>query len=293
MTVSSKVASRKKGARKQAEPKKREPEKAAPAKATPVKAAPEKAARKKVAPKQAARSTPAAPPPFAGFPKDFLAFFREIAKNNDREWFAANKERFRSSVQVPMLSFIAAMDLPLGRVADCFVADVRTQGGSMFRIYNDMRFHDAKPYKEHAACQFRHVAGKDAHAPGFYVQFEPDEVFYGGGIWRPPAAELRAIREAIAADPERWTTITRSSTFKRRFGPVEGDSLKRPPQGFDPEHPLIEDLKKVSFFVGQVVEPEAILSKGFVSEVSRSFTALAPFMEFLTEALGLPFHHDD
>src|SRR5205085_9821768 len=109
-----------------------------------------------------AAKPPAAPPPFAGFPKDFLAFFRELAKNNDREWFAANKHRYVGSIQAPLRSFVVAMDLPLGRFADCFVADTR----SIFRIYNDMRFHDAKPYKEHAACQFRHEAGKDAHAPG-------------------------------------------------------------------------------------------------------------------------------
>ncbi|MFN2425825.1 MAG: DUF2461 domain-containing protein [Candidatus Binatia bacterium] len=243
--------------------------------------------------KAAAKRIAAVPPPFSGFPKDFLAFFREVAKNNNREWFAANKERFHSSVQMPTLSFIAAMDLPLGRIADCFVADARSQGGSMFRIYNDMRFHDAKPYKEHAACQFRHGAGKDAHAPGFYVHFEPKEVFFGGGIWRPPAPQLRAVREAIAADPERWTKITRSPAFKRRFGAVEGDSLQRAPMGFDPDHPRIDDIKRLSFFAVETVKADAIQSKDFVKDVAKSFAALAPFMEFLTEALGLPFHHDD
>ncbi len=234
------------------------------------------------------------PAPFTGFPKDFLVFFREIAKNNDREWFAANKERYQTSVQAPMLSFIAAMDLPLGRVADCFVADARPQGGSMFRIYRDTRFsRDKTPYKDFAACQFRHMAGKDAHAPGFYLQIEPKEVFFGGGIWRPPGPELRAIREAIEADPERWKKITRSAAFRRRFGGVEGDALKRPPQGFDPEHPLIDDLKRTSFFAVETVKPTAILSKDFARDVARSFEALAPFMEFLTEAVGFPFHHDD
>lgn len=230
--------------------------------------------------------------PFEGFPKDFLAFFRELAKNNDREWFAANKERFHKSVQAPTLSFIAAMDLPLGRFADCFVCEAKTSGGSMFRIYNDMRFHDAKPYKEHAACQFRHVAGKDAHAPGFYVHFEPKEVFFGGGLWRPPSAELRKVREAIEADPERWTKITRSAAFKRRFGGVAGDSLKRAPLGFDPEHPLIEDIRRISFFAIEEVKADAVLSKDFARQVAKSFEALSPFMEFLTGAVGLPYHND-
>jgi uncharacterized protein (TIGR02453 family) len=231
----------------------------------------------------------AEPTPFAGFPKDFHKFFREIASNNDREWFAANKQRYLASVMEPLRSFVSAMDLPLGRFADCFVADTKT---SIFRIYNDMRFHDAKPYKEHAACQFRHEAGKDAHAPGFYVQFEPREVFFGGGIWRPPSPQLRAVREAIAADPVSWKKITRSAAFRRRFGGVEGDSLTRVPAGFDPDHELAEELKRTSFFAVEQVRASDIHSKDFVRVVAKSFEALAPFMEFLTRAVGLPFHHD-
>ncbi|HYC56822.1 MAG TPA: DUF2461 domain-containing protein [Candidatus Binatia bacterium] len=231
---------------------------------------------------------------FEGFPSDFLKFFRELKKNNRREWFNENKERYRTSVQVPTLSFISAMDIPLGRIADCFVADARPMGGSMFRIYRDTRFsNDKTPYKDHAACQFRHMAGKDAHAPGFYVHLAPDEVFYGGGIWRPPSPVLQQIRARIQDDPEGWKKITRSPAFRRRFGGVEGDSLKRAPVGIDPLHPLIEDLKRTSFFAIESVPPRAIHSKTFVKEVTRSFEALAPFMQFLTEAVKLPFRIDD
>jgi len=231
---------------------------------------------------------------FEGFPADFLGFFRDLVRHNDREWFAANKDRYLASVQRPTLAFIAAMDLPLGRIADCFVADARPVGGSMFRIYRDTRFaHDKTPYKEHAACHFRHVAGKDAHAPGFYVHLDPNEIFFGGGIWRPPGPILQQIREAIVADPQRWQSATRSAGFRRRFGAIAGDSLKRPPKGFDPDHPLLEDLKRTSYFAVQKAEPEAIASARFVGEVARAFEAMAPFMEFLTDALSLPFHLDD
>ncbi len=259
--------------------------KKATAKAAPVKV---KATKANSA---AAHQAPAA---FAGFPPDFLGFFRDLAKHNDREWFAANKARYLASVQQPTLAFIAAMDIPLGRIADCFIADARPSGGSMFRIYRDTRFgHDKTPYKEHAACQFRHVAGKDAHAPGFYVHLEPKEIFFGGGIWRPPGPVLQQIREAIVADPERWRSATRSAGFRRRFDTIAGDSLKRPPKGFDPDDPLVEDLKRTSYFAVQKVEPSKIGGPGFVGEVSRAFQAMAPFMEFLTDALSLPFHLDD
>src|SRR5438270_1873354 len=128
---------------------------------------------------------------FHGFPKDFFAFFRELKANNERAWFEANKLRFRESVQVPMSEFIAAMAPHLAKVSKQFVADPRPNGGSMFRIYRDVRFaRDKRPYKEHAACQFRHRFGRDVHAPGFYVHIAPDEVFFGGGLWMPGADSL-------------------------------------------------------------------------------------------------------
>jgi uncharacterized protein (DUF2461 family) len=73
---------------------------------------------------------------------------------------------------------------------------------------------------------------------------------------------------------------------------VEGESLKRPPAGFDPEHPLIEDLKRKSFFATQEVEPELATSPRFVGEVEKAFVALVPMMRLLTEALGLSFELD-
>ncbi len=231
---------------------------------------------------------------FGGFPEDFLAFLRELAANNNRDWFQDNKQRYKDNVQAPMLAFIEAMGGRLARVSDCFVADPRANGGSMFRIYRDVRFSkDKSPYKEHAACQFRHMAGKDAHAPGFYVHIEPQEVFFGGGVWRPPGPMLRAIRQAIADDPGSWKKITRCAGFKRRFGEVRGDTLKRPPQGFDSAHPFIEDLKRKSFFAMQRVDPDLVTTPAFIKEVDRSFVALAPFMEFLTLAVGQSFDLDD
>src|SRR3954469_12059778 len=142
---------------------------------------------------------------FTGFPKDFFAFFRELKANNDRAWFEANKPRFKQSVQGPMSEFIAAMAPHLSRISKQFPADPRPNGGSMFRIYRDVRFaRDKRPYKEHAACQFRHRLARDVHAPGFYVHLAPGDVFVGGGLWMPEAHALARVRGAIAARPEAW-----------------------------------------------------------------------------------------
>ena len=231
---------------------------------------------------------------FKGFPSDLFTFLKELKRNNRRDWFEANKSRYKESVVAPMCAFITAMDARLANVSDCFIADSRPHGGSMFRIYRDTRFSkDKSPYKTHAAVHFRHMSGKDAHAPGFYMHFEPGEVFFGGGIWMPDGPVLRQVRDAIANDPAGWKKATRSPAFRKRFGDVQGDSLKRPPQGYPPDHPLIDDLKRKSFFAVQDVKPSLALTPAFTAEVEKAFVALRPMMRFLTEALELSFELDD
>ncbi len=172
---------------------------------------------------------------FEGFPKDFFAFFRDLKAHNERVWFEDNKQRFRDSVQAPMSAFIEAMAPELKKISKHFVADPRPHGGSMFRIYRDVRFaRDKRPYKEHAACHFRHVTAKDAHAPGFYMHFAPDRLLLGGGSWMPPSDALAHIRAAIATKPAAWTKIKQDKAFARTFDAIQGDALSRPPRGIAP-----------------------------------------------------------
>lgn len=226
---------------------------------------------------------------FNGFPKDFFAFFRELKAHNDRPWFEANKRRFRDSVQAPMSSFIAAMAPRLAKISKRFTADPRPNGGSMFRIYRDVRFSkDKRPYKEHAACHFRHSLGKDVHAPGFYMHFAPGEVFFGGGLWMPPPESLAKIRETIAGKSA-WKKVLEDRSFRKHFDGVKGEGLTRPPRGFDPEHPYIEDLKRKSFFAMREADQKLAASPALVGEVADTFAALSPLMKFLCTSLGVPF----
>lgn len=227
---------------------------------------------------------------FPGFPKDLVKFLKDLSKNNKREWFHENKVRYKSSLVAPLCDFIVAMGPRLEKISNCYIADARPSGGSMFRIYRDVRFSkDKRPYKEHAACHFRHEAGKDAHAPGFYLHIEPKDVFIGGGIWMPPNPALDKIRHAIVDKPEQWKKITTSKTFRKYFDQIGGDGLKRPPRGFDKDHPLLEDLKRKSFFAMHKVDVKLLYTPQFITEVERTFKALSPLLEFLTLALELPY----
>ena len=227
---------------------------------------------------------------FDGFPKDFFVFFRELKANNERTWFEANKQRFRDSVQAPMSAFIEAMAPGLAKISKHFSADPRPNGGSMFRIYRDVRFSkDKRPYKEHAACHFRHALGKDVHAPGYYMHFADDEVFFGGGLWMPPPDALAKVREAIAAKSSGWKRVQENAAFRNHFDGVQGDSLTRPPRGFDPDHPFIADIKRKSFYAMRKASPKLATSPALVDEVAGTFAALAPLMKFLCGAVEVPY----
>ncbi len=227
---------------------------------------------------------------FKGLPKDFFQFFKELAKNNERPWFEENKERYKASVVAPMSDFIAAMAPRLAKISKHFVADPRPNGGSMFRIYRDVRFaKDKRPYKEHAACHFRHGGGKDVHAPGFYMHFDPAEVMFGGGMWMPEPDALTKIRQAIASDAKAWRKVVDDKGFKRGFKEVSGDALSRPPRGFDPEHPYIDDIKRKSFFAMHESTVKACQSPALLDEVETTFRSAKPLMKFLCDAVGASY----
>jgi len=227
---------------------------------------------------------------FDGLPADYFRFFKELSANNNREWFEDNKPRFRESVQAPLVAFVEAMAPRLKKVSKHFVADPRLNGGSIFRIYKDVRFsRDKTPYKTHGGVQFRHARGKDAHAPGFYVHMGPGEVFFGGGIWMPPSDVLLKIRSAIRDDGAAWRKATTGAAFRKHFGEMRGDQLTRPPRGFDGEDANIEDIRRKSFFAMEQGTEKLAKSAEFPDAVADAMKEATPLMKFLCKATGAPF----
>ena len=225
----------------------------------------------------------------ASFGPELFTFLEDLRAHNDREWFAANKERYEEHLLGPALAFVEDFAPRLEKISPHFVADARPSGGSLFRIYRDTRFaKDKSPYKTNVGIHFRHERAKDVHAPGYYLHIGPGEVFGGGGIWHPGTEGATRIREAIVAEPARWKRATRSGAFAKRLE-LGGDSLKRVPSWADPEHPFAEDLKRKDYFGWARLSEDDIVAPGFVDEYARICRAAAPLMEFLCDALELPY----
>lgn len=222
------------------------------------------------------------------FKKSTIKYLRDLEKNNNREWFEANKRRYESDVREPALAYIEAMAPRLAKISPAFVASPKKVGGSLMRVYRDVRFSkDKTPYKTNIGIQFRHSAGKDVHAPGFYLHIEPAEVFLGAGIWHPDSSTLQNVRLHMDENRAEWKKISKGLTSKEYA--LQGESLKKPPRGYPAEHPLLEDLKRKDFIAVRNLDLSVITESDFVTQSAKLFAAAKPLVKFICDAGDLEF----
>ncbi len=222
----------------------------------------------------------------ARFTPELYQFLRELAKNNNRGWFLENKERYDRVVRAPCLEFIRTVGPGIQRLSKWLVADDRPNGGSLYRIYRDVRFSkDKSPYKTTVGIHFYHMGagGSSGSAPGFYLHLGPGDNFAGGGLWGPDPAALKRIRAAIAADRSGWK--------KARVVPLtdHGDQLKRVPPGFDPAHPFADDLRHKDFTAGLPLAEAQVVKPGFPKTFLAECARLNGLNRFLARAAGIEY----
>ena len=214
------------------------------------------------------------------FDQRTFTFLKGLARNNNRDWFQTHKDDYEADLKEPFLDFISDAGPQLAKISKHIVADPRPNGGSLFRIYRDVRFSkDKSPYKTHAGAHFR-VGGKGVHGPGYYLHIEPGECFVAGGMWIPDPKALQMIRERIVAKPAEWKKVRGTLDHGE-------DSLKRPPQGFDPDHPMIEDLKRKSFTASKRLTDKQVTGADLMKSFIGACREIAPMMGFLSSAVGV------
>lgn len=219
----------------------------------------------------------------AFFTAELFTFLRQLARHNDRDWFAKNKGRYQQLAVEPAVRFIGAFAPHLAKLSPYFVADPRPTRGSLFRIYRDTRFaNDKRPYKTHVGIHFSHEVGKDAHAPVFYLHLQPGECFVAAGVWHPDNPALLKLRTAIVRQPELWGKL-------RRKLELDGESLMRPPRGFDAAHPFITDIMRKDFIASVALTDEQICAANFMRAFTTACRGMVPLVEFTTKALGLEY----
>jgi uncharacterized protein (TIGR02453 family) len=213
-------------------------------------------------------------------------FLRELAKNNNREWFQANKDRYTDDVLEPSMSFIRAVGPRLEALSPHLVADARPVGGSMMRIYRDVRFSkDKSPYRTAIGIHFMLDSQKsrDESLPGFFFHVAPGDSWAYAGVWRPEPPRLDQIRRAIVDRSSEWKKV------RAAVPDIEGEALKRPPPGYDPAHPWIEDLKRKGFTAGVPLKDAEITGPKFPDRFVARCQSLNPLNQFLARAIHIDY----
>lgn len=220
---------------------------------------------------------------FPGFPPEMLKFLRQLAKNNDREWFQAHKSDYETYVKEPLHELVLALGDDLAKFSPGFQTDPQK---AIYRIYRDIRFsNDKRPYKTHIAASFFPKALQKHAGAGYYFHISPEEIFLGGGVYRPGPKELFAIRKRLTKEAAAYRKLTAASGFKRQFGEVRGETLKRPPKGFSPNDPALDLLLPKQWLVSAQLPVELAESPKLQAEIAKRFETIQPWIDWLNGAV--------
>lgn len=206
---------------------------------------------------------------FRGWPSDALAFFEELAADNTKVWWHANKQRYEAHVKEPMML-----------LAD----EVRDEFGPLhiFRPFRDTRFSkDKTPYKTHTGAVTESEGGA-----AYYIQIGADGLSVGGGYYHMASDQLEKYRVAVAdVEGEVFAAIVDA---QRRLGcTIGGEALKTAPRGYAKDHPRIELLRHKGIYALRHYPPAKWMStRGALDRVAGSWRACAPFLGWLDTHVG-------
>lgn len=211
-----------------------------------------------------------------------LEFLKELAKNNNREWFHENKEWYEESRD----KFLFLTDVMINEIRK-FDPEIPTMSPKdcMFRIFRDVRFsNDKRPYKTNFGSYISKGGRKGMYA-GYYFHISPDESFVGGGIYMPPAEPLKAVRNYVAENASEFMEITNSPEFKKTYPAMYEDKLKTAPKGFLKDHEHIDLLRYKSFIFSHSFSRNDLLGKDYITKMVAAFRVLQPFNQYLNNAV--------
>jgi len=228
---------------------------------------------------------------FKGFSKKTVTFFQDLDKNNNREWFAAQRNNYEEYVLQPARAFVKAMGKRLQRLTPGIMASPRPDG-SLFRIYRDTRFSpDKSPYKTHMGIFFWEGKRPRMECSGYYFHLEPPNLMLGGGLYIFPRPLLERFRLA-AIDPEygdELAAAVKKITTRPGFS-LEGKHYKRLPPGTDPTLPNAVLLLHNGLYAGWETKiPKEFFSADLVEYCLDKFRHLEPLHHWLTDLVNGKF----
>lgn len=219
----------------------------------------------------------------AYFTQDFISFFEELAENNHKEWFDANRKRYVKSVKEPFAAFVGDM---IDRVKEEDPKIMITPKDAIFRINRDIRFSkDKTPYKTNVSAIISRGGRKDKTYPGMYFELKPAEVRYYGGAHMLDKEQLYKVRSAMAADLSGFEDVLNDKTFKKTFQTIHGEKNKRIPKEFQEAAERQALIANKSFYYYSILPASLLLSDKLADELMDCYQAGKPMMQWLADAM--------
>ncbi len=211
-------------------------------------------------------------------PKSVFSFFKKLEKNNNRDWFNANKPEFKSvEAEVKQVYQKLLERLEIHDNIDKL---------KLFRIYRDVRFSKNKlPYKTHFGGAFHRT--KPRLRGGYYLHLQPNnESFIATGFWDPAKEDLLRIRKEFEMDDSEIRALLAQPDFNTVWGDTfEGDEVKTAPKGFSKTHKSIDLIKKKQYIFTKKFTDAEVLEADFLEHVDHAFKAIRPFFDYMSDVL--------
>jgi len=217
--------------------------------------------------------------------KTLIPFLQDLAANNNREWFAANKKRYETAKK-ELNDFLEVLISDLAKT-DSSLKDLRPKD-CMFRIFRDVRFSKNKdPYKTNMGAVIA-PGGRKSNKGCYYLHIDPTGSFLAGGMYMPEPDKLKLIRQEIDYNLDAFEKLIHAQSFQKLFGELNDNGrLKTTPKGYDAANPAIEYLRNKSFTVSHAFSAEEITKTNFESFCLSTFAEIRPLNEFLNRATDL------
>ncbi len=207
---------------------------------------------------------------------DIFNFFSSLKTNNNREWFDAQKPRFKA-LEKEFKEIGVALQSKLNETDS--IDQLK-----LFRIYRDVRFsNDKTPFKTHFGMSFSRQ--KPAFRGGYYIHIQPGGSFIATGFWDPSKEDLLRIRKELETDADELRTLMAAENFKKAWGNLEGEEVKTAPKGFSKEGANIDLVRKKQYLFIQNFTDEEVLAPDFMTQVLDRFVKIRPFFDYMSSVL--------
>ncbi len=215
---------------------------------------------------------------------DLFQFLNELKKNNSKDWFDDNRKEYQE-LRNEFLVFIKEVLLELGKIDDRF--STMNPSKCIFRINRDIRFSKNKdPYKTNFGMNLNLTGNKEFFC-GFYLHLEPNNSFFAGGTYLPPPFILQAIRQEIDYHSSEFKKIVEAKSFVNEFASITGESLSRPPKGYDISNEMINYIKMKSFIAEKKISNKLIDSNELKNLVIGYSKLVMPLNDFLIRSTSV------